>query len=115
MVARANPVVKIVLFKHNENKLYHIYNLNTLPSLANPDSLDANSEQSYLELPSEARLSQDALFMTINTFGGEVKVVRLPAIINPARDSDEAANPVPVAVTAPAGKGQAPPAQAAAL
>ena len=37
VVARANPVVKIIVFKHNENKLYHIYNLNTCPSLANPD------------------------------------------------------------------------------
>lgn len=106
VIGRANPIVKILVFKHNENKLYHIYNLNTCPTLANPESLDSNAEQSYLELPSEAKLSADALFMTITTFGGEVKVVKLPAIVNPVRDSDEPVNvnAAPVS-TGPPGKG----------
>lgn len=94
MIARANPVVKVLIFKHNENKLHHTYNLNTCPTLANPDSLDANAEQSYLDLPAEVKLSPDVSFMAITTFGGEVKLVRMPPIISPTRDSDEAPTPV---------------------
>jgi hypothetical protein len=60
VVARGSPFVKILAFKHNENKLYHIYNLNACPSLANPESLESNPDQSYLELPAEAKLSPDA-------------------------------------------------------
>ena len=44
LAARANPVVKVLIFKHNENKLYHAYNINMCPSLANPDALDGNPE-----------------------------------------------------------------------
>lgn len=44
VVARASPIVKILVFKHNENKLYHIYNINMNPNLANPDALDSNPE-----------------------------------------------------------------------
>ena len=104
VVARANPIVKILIFKHSENKLYHVYNLNTCPTLPNPDSLDSNPDQSYLELPSEAKLSPEASFLAITTFGGEVKLIKMPAIINPFRESDD---PTPVAAApvqaAPAG------------
>lgn len=89
VVARASPIVKVLVFKHNENKLYHIYNLNVCPALANPDALDSNPDQSYLDLPSEAKLSYDVAFLAVTTFGGEVKVLKMPAIINPVRDSDE--------------------------
>jgi hypothetical protein len=110
VIARANPIVKVLVFKHSENKLYHIYNLNACPSLANPDSLDSNPEQSYLDLPSEVKLSQDALFMTIITYNGEIKVVKMPPIINPTREDEPVANiPAPVA-TGPPGKGQPAPA-----
>lgn len=54
IVARASPFVKVLVFKHNENKLYHIYNLNMCPSILNPDAIDSNPDQSYLDLPSEA-------------------------------------------------------------
>jgi len=103
-------VVKVLAFKHSENKLYHLYNLNMCPTLANPDSLESNPEQSYLELPSEAKISTDAAFLAITAFNGEIKLVKMPAIINPIRDSDEVinANPIP-ATTVPAGKGQPPP------
>lgn len=97
VVARASPFVKILVFKHNENKLYHIYNLNMCPSIANPDSIDSNPDQSYLELPAEAKLSQECAFMAVTTYSGEVKLVKLPPIINPTRESDEAQTiPVPV-------------------
>ena len=44
VVARASPFVKVLIFKHNENKLYHIYNINMCSALANPDSLDSNPD-----------------------------------------------------------------------
>jgi hypothetical protein len=44
VVARASPFVKILVFKHNENKLYHIYNLNMTPAIPNPDAIDSNPD-----------------------------------------------------------------------
>ena len=44
VVARGSSLVRILAFKHNENKFYHLYNLNVCPALANPDSLDSNPE-----------------------------------------------------------------------
>ncbi len=107
VVARASPIVRILVFKHNENKLYHLYNLNVCPSLANPDSLDANADQSYMDLPSEAKLSPDNAFLVVTSFSGEIKLFRMPAIINPVRESDEPvnANPASLQPSAPAGKG----------
>ena len=58
-------------------------------------------------MPSEAKLSPDVVFMVITTFGGEVKLIKMPAIINPFRESDD---PQPVVAApvqaAPPGKGQ---------
>jgi hypothetical protein len=42
VIARGSPIVKILAFKHNENKIYHLYNLNVCPNLVNPDNLEAN-------------------------------------------------------------------------
>lgn len=42
IVARGSPIISIVCFKHNENKLYHIYSINACPELDNPDSLETN-------------------------------------------------------------------------
>jgi len=60
-----------------------------------------------LELPSEALLSPDGAFLSITTFSGEVKLIKMPAIINPFRETDD---PTPVAAApvqaAPTGKGQ---------
>ena len=90
VVARAHPVVKILVFKHTENKLYHHYSLNTCPSLTNLDQVDADPNFSYLDLPSEVKLSSDFAFLTVTTFSGEVKLVKMPAIINPAgREGDD--------------------------
>jgi hypothetical protein len=44
VIARGNPFVKILVFKHNENKLIHLYNLNACPNLANPDNLESNPD-----------------------------------------------------------------------
>jgi hypothetical protein len=43
-----------------------------------------------MELPAEAKLSAECAFMAVTSYSGEVKLVKLPSIINPARESDEA-------------------------
>lgn len=89
VIARGSPFVKIIAFKHNENKIIHLYNLNICPSLANPDNLEMNPDQSYLELPCETVLSLDALFMTVTSFNGEVKLIKMPPVINPLKDEEQ--------------------------
>lgn len=42
VVARGSPLVSIICFKHNENKLYSLFTLNTCPNLDNPDNLEQN-------------------------------------------------------------------------
>ena len=42
VIARGSPQVKILCYKHNENKLHLLYTLNTCPTLVNPDNLEAN-------------------------------------------------------------------------
>ena len=37
VVARGSPFISIVGFKHNENKLYSLYSLNTCPTIENPE------------------------------------------------------------------------------
>ena len=45
VVARGSPVVNILIFKHNENKLRRLYSLNILPELENPDQPELNPKQ----------------------------------------------------------------------
>ena len=40
-------------------------------------------------MPSEAKISPDVAFLVITTFGGEVKLVKMPPVINPFRESDD--------------------------
>lgn len=42
VVARGSPIVNILAFKHNENKLRRLYSFNILPELANPDAPETN-------------------------------------------------------------------------
>jgi hypothetical protein len=50
-----------------------------------------NLDQNYLELPAETKMSLDYTFMTITSFNGEIKLIKLPPIINPLRDDETAA------------------------
>jgi hypothetical protein len=85
VVARGSPIVSIICFKHNENKLYSFYSLNTCPSLENADNLEVNEGQTYKELPAETKLSLDCEFMSIISFDGTVKIVKMPDIIDPMK------------------------------
>ena len=42
VVARGSPIVNILAFKHNENKLRRLYSINVMPELANPDAPETN-------------------------------------------------------------------------
>jgi len=47
IIARASPIISIVIFKNNENKFNHIYSVNMLPDAENGDSLEENEDQKY--------------------------------------------------------------------
>lgn len=83
VIARGNPNIEIVVFKHNENKLYNIYSLNVCPDLENCDNLEMNPKQTYLMLPSISKLSLDGEFLSITTYEGKVMIVKMPQIIDP--------------------------------
>ena len=65
VVARGSPIVNILAFKHNENKLRRLYSINVLPDLANPEQPELNEKQSYLEFPYEVKFSMDGVFLAV--------------------------------------------------
>ena len=44
VVARGSPIVNILAFKHNENKLRRLYSLNVMPDLPNPETPEQNEK-----------------------------------------------------------------------
>ena len=48
VIARGSPVISIIAFKQNENKLYHFNSINMSPELENKDELEKNEGQTYL-------------------------------------------------------------------
>lgn len=40
VLARASPIVSIVIFKNNENKFHHVYSINMLPEQENSETLE---------------------------------------------------------------------------
>ena len=40
VVARASPMINILAFKLNENKLYHLNTINMVPSLSHEEAVD---------------------------------------------------------------------------
>jgi hypothetical protein len=42
VVARGSPFVSVICFKHNENKMKHLYSINTCPELENGEKLESN-------------------------------------------------------------------------
>jgi len=86
VIVRGSPVVNIIVFKHNENKLYNIYSLNVCPELENPDLLEKNDKQSYLVLPHSSKISLDGEFMQVTFFNGRIKLMKLPPILDPIQN-----------------------------
>ena len=83
VIARGSPVISIIAFKQNENKLYHLNSINMCPELENTDELEKNEGQTYRMLPSEGKLSQDCEFLQVTNFDGCVVLVKMPPIIDP--------------------------------
>ena len=86
VIARGSPVISIIAFKQNENKLYHFNSINMCPELENTDELEKNEGQTYLKLPSESKLSLDCEFLQVTTFDGSVIVIKMPPIIDPMQN-----------------------------
>ena len=63
--ARGFPVINIIIFKHNENKLRQLYTVNILPDLQNPEKPELNAGQTYQDFPFEVKLSLDGVFLAV--------------------------------------------------
>ena len=85
VVARASPIINIFGFKFNENKLYHLHSINMMPNLSEEEVLDVENvaDFNYSQLPCEAKLSVDFEFLSVTTYDGTVKVIKMPAILDP--------------------------------
>ena len=93
IVARASPIISIVVFKNNENKFHHLYSINMLPDAENADALEENEGQTYDQLPAEANFSLDGEFLSVTTYDGTVKVIKMPPVIDPIRNEPIMENP----------------------
>ena len=80
VLSRGSVVLRIYHFKHNENKLYLHYTMN----IAN----DPTPTDSYESLPLHILLSQDALFLAIIKYKGEMVLVELPEPPEPSLKED---------------------------
>ena len=83
VLARGSPVLNILAFKHNENKLRRLYSVNLMPDLANPEQPELNERQSYRSFPFECKLSMDGVFLAVTMLTGEVKLLKMPPVLNP--------------------------------
>ena len=81
--ARGSPVINILSFKHNENRLRRLYSINLLPNLANPEQPELNEDQTYLEFPYQVKLSMDGVFLAVTLMNGAVKLIKMPPVLNP--------------------------------
>lgn len=88
VVARGSPIVNILAFKHNENRLRRLYSVNLLPDLANPEQPELNEDQSYLDFPYQVKMSLDGVFLAVTQLTGAVKLLRMPPVLNPL-DADK--------------------------
>lgn len=96
MVARGSPIVNILAFKHNENKLRRLYSLNVMPELANPETPEINERQTYHEFPSAVKLSMDGVFLSVTLMNGAVKLIKMPPVLNPLEGESKAQEIPPV-------------------
>jgi len=83
VVTRGSPFVHVICFKHNQNKMFHLYSLNTCPDLENPNQLELNPKQSYMELPATTKLSLDAHFLSVTSHDGRIRVFKMPPVFEP--------------------------------
>lgn len=74
----------ILIFKHNENKFKQMYNIQGLcPTVANQEDPEATAGQTYDEFPFQVKFSLEGSFLAVTLFTGEVKLLKMPPILNP--------------------------------
>lgn len=83
VAARGNASVNIVVFKHSDCKFKHLYAINFIPELANPENPELNPDQKYSKFPFEVKLSMDCSFLAVTLANGEVKVLKMPPLLSP--------------------------------
>ena len=85
VVARASPIIHVLVYRGSENKFYHAYSLNTCSDIPSDklDEIETVENISYAKMPAEVQLSPDGEFMAVTTFDGEVKVLKMPHIFDP--------------------------------
>ena len=76
-------MVKVLIFKHSENKLRQLYTVNILPELLTPETPEQNAGQTYTEFPFELKFSVDGVFLAVTQLNGAVKLLKMPPILNP--------------------------------
>ncbi len=72
-----------MVFKHSDCKFKHLYSLNCVPELANPETPELNVDQKYTKFPYEVKLSLDCVFLAVTLASGEVKIIKMPPILSP--------------------------------
>lgn len=95
VVARGSPIVNILGFKHNENKLRRLYSINVMPDLPNPETPELNERQTYHEFPYAVKLSMDGVFLTVTLVNGAVKLLRMPPVLNPLEPESKGSQDMP--------------------
>lgn len=56
------------------------------PDIENPENLEMNEQQTYLNLPAEIKFSMDSEFLAVTFWDGTVKVLKMPAVIDPMQN-----------------------------
>ena len=72
VVARGSPIVSVLIFKHNENKIRLLYTINTLPAFEHPYAPESVDEVDYKNFPIEAKYSLDGIFMAVTIQNGSI-------------------------------------------
>jgi hypothetical protein len=49
---------------------------------------ESTPKQSYKEFPMEVNISPECSFLTVTLYTGEVKVLKMPPILNPLKEID---------------------------
>jgi len=91
VVARGSPIVNIIIFKNNENKMRLLHTFNICKDLATPEDPESTPHQSYQEFPHQVKLSVDCVFLAVTMLNGEVNLIKMPPVLSPL--SDDQAKP----------------------
>ena len=86
-------MIEIVAFKHSENKLYHLFSLRF-----NKDNDGKDPAKKYLDLPCKVSISLECHFMSVTTYGGEVRLFKFVPIVDPFKGiplNEQVPNKVP--------------------